>query len=55
MIRRDLLVTVCGGLDKCRYGVYWLLILRDQPVVRSLGHSSLRQLVGSTPTSPLLS
>jgi|HubBroStandDraft_3_1064219.scaffolds.fasta_scaffold1208865_1 hypothetical protein len=37
MIRRDLLVTVCGGLDKCRYGVYWLLILRDQPVVRSLG------------------
>jgi hypothetical protein len=20
----------------CRYGVYWLLILRDQPVVRSL-------------------
>ena len=35
-IRRDLLVTVCIGLDKCRYGIYWLLILRDQPVVRSL-------------------
>ena len=37
MIRRDLLVTVCRGLDKCMYSVYGLLILRDQPVVRSLG------------------
>ena len=26
-----------GGLDSCRYGVYWLLILRDQPVVGGLG------------------
>jgi hypothetical protein len=28
---------VHGGLDSCRYGVYWLLILRDQPVVGGLG------------------
>ena len=28
---------MCRGLDKCRYGVYWLLILRDQLVVGSLG------------------
>ena len=24
-------------LDSCRYGVYWLLILKDQPVVGGLG------------------
>jgi hypothetical protein len=28
---------MCGGLDSYVYGVYWLLILRDQLVVGGLG------------------
>jgi hypothetical protein len=44
-IRRDLLVTVYRGLNKYKCSVYWLLILRDQPVVGSLG---LRYLVAAS-------
>jgi hypothetical protein len=35
-IRHNLLVTVLRGLDRCKYGVYRLLILRNQPVVHNL-------------------
>jgi hypothetical protein len=36
-IRYDLLVIVSRGFDRYRYGIYRLLILRDQLVVCSLG------------------
>ena len=36
-IRCNLLVTVRRRLDVCGCSVYWLLILRDQLVVGSLG------------------